>query len=119
KIDPHEQSLQVGRQWYGMGVTTIAKAETIVGSEWDNLNSPLLEQRVGLKKSNDMQMVLRESASAENRVYPNLKTLGSLKSADTFQTSVITKAATMLSGNGAIPATMVKDAKRGKVEGYA
>lgn len=119
KINPHEQSLMVGRQWYGMGVTTIAQAETIVGSEWDNLNSPLLEQRVGLKKSNDMQMVLRESATSDNRVCPNQKSLGTLKTADTFQTSVITKAGTMLSGNGAVPATLVKSAKRGVVEGYA
>ena len=120
KINPHEQALQVGRQWYGMGVTTVAQAETLVGSQWDKVNSPLLEQRVGLKKSNDMQMVLRESATSDNRVYPNYKTaVAALKSADTFQTSVITKAGTVLSGNGAIVAKLVKDAKRGNVEGYA
>lgn len=121
KINPHEQGLQFGRQWYGMGVTTIAQAETIVGSEWDNLNSPLLEQRVGLKKSNDMQMVLRESASSDNRVYPNGKiSVATLKSADTFQTSVITKSGIVLSGNGAIPAR-VANGKDGFVtlEAYA
>lgn len=118
KIQSHDQSLQVGRQWYGMGVTTIAQAETIIGSEWDRLNSPLLEQRVGLKKSNDMQMVLRESATSDNRVYPNGKTLATLKTADVFQTSVITKSGVVLSSLGANPANMMKDAKRGVVEGY-
>lgn len=118
KINPHEQALTVGRQWYGMGVTTVAQAETIVGSEWDNLNSPLLEQRVGLKKSNDMQMVLREGATSDNRVYPNGKTLATLKSADVFQTSVITKASVRLSGNGAVPTVLGKDPERGVVEAY-
>lgn len=118
KIIPHEQFLTVGRQWYGMGVTTIAQAETIVGSQWDKLNSPLLEQRVGLKKSNDMQMVLRESATSDNRVYPNFKSLGTLKSADVFQTSVITRGSNKLSSNGATPTVLSKDAKRGMVEGY-
>lgn len=118
QIGGSDQTLQVGRQWYGMGVTTVAQAETIIGSEWDNLNSPLLEQRVGLKKSNDMQMVLRESATSDNRISPNGKTLATLKTADTFQTSVITKGGVTLSGNGAEPTVLTSDAKRGVVEGY-
>lgn len=119
KISPQDQYLTVGRQWYGMGVTTIAQAETIVGSEWDRLNSPLIEQRVGLKKSNDMQMVLRESSIAANRLYPNGKsTVAALQTSDTFQTSVITSANNLLSSNGANPMLIAKDPKRGIVEGF-
>lgn len=119
KIDGGEQQLTVGRQHYSMGSTTIAQAETLIGSQWDKINSPLLEQRVGLKKSTDMQMVLRESAGSENRVYPNSKnSIATLKTADSFQTSVITKAGLRLSGNGAKPARILKSAQHGVVEGY-
>lgn len=117
-ITPEDQGLKWGRQWYGMGVTTVAQAETIVGSEWDRMNSPMLEQRVGHKKSTDMQIVLRESSSSDNTVFPNGKTLATLKTADTFQTSVITKAGIVLSGNGANPMLVAQDPKRGRVEGY-
>lgn len=117
-IQGSEQAIQVGRHWFGMGVTTIAQAETVIGSEWDRLNSPLLEQRVGLKKSNDMQMVLRESSTSDNEMFPNGKSFTTLKTADTFGTGVITDAGVLLSGLGANPASLVKDKERGMIEGY-
>lgn len=95
---------RVGRQWYGVGITDVAKEETVVGGSFDNLANVLLRQRLGKKKTEDMLMVLKATASASNIIRPNYKsTREQLKSADTIGTQTIAKSGLVVSGLGGKP----------------
>ena len=65
--------VRIGRQWYGVGITDVAKEETVIGSQFDNIVNRLLRKRLGKKKSEDMLMILKASATASNIIRPNFK----------------------------------------------
>lgn len=95
---------RIGRQWYGVGITDVAKEETVIGSQFDNIVNVLLRKRLGKKKTEDMLMVLKATATASNIIRPNFKsTREQLRSADTIGTQTIVKASLVLSGLGGIP----------------
>lgn len=95
---------RIGRQWYGVGITDVAKEETVIGSQFDNIVNVLLRKRLGKKKTEDMLMTLKASASSSNIIRPNFKsTRESLRTADTVGTQTIAKAGLVLSGLGGIP----------------
>lgn len=96
--------VRIGRQWYGVGITDVSKQETVIGAQFDNLVNMLLRKRLGKKKTEDMLMVLKATASARNIVRPNFKsTRELLKTADTVGTTTITKSGLVLSGLGGKP----------------
>lgn len=98
---------KIGRQWYGIGITDVAKEETVIGSQFDNLCNSLLRARLGRKKSEDLMMVLKSSATGSNTTRPNNKaTRELLKSADVVSTTTITKSGLILSGLGGKPAKL-------------
>jgi N4-gp56 family major capsid protein len=111
--------VRIGRQWYGVGITDVAKEETIIGGQFDNLVNRLLRQRLGKKKTEDMLMILKASATASNIVRPNFKpTRESLRTADTVGTTTITKAGLVLSGLGGTPVKIGKSDVGADIEQY-
>jgi N4-gp56 family major capsid protein len=122
----HEEKLRIGsfpvrigRQWYGVGITDVSKEETVIGSQFDNLSNQLLRKRLGLKKSEDMLMILKATATASNIVRPNFKsTRESLRTADTIGTTTITRAGLAASGLGAKPVKLGKSKVGADIEMY-
>lgn len=111
--------VRIGRQWYGVGITDVAKEETIIGGQFDNLVNRLLRKRLGKKKSEDMLMILKATATASNIVRPNFKpTRESLRTADTIGTPTITKAGLVLSGLGGTPVKIGKSDVGADIEQY-
>lgn len=111
--------VRIGRMWYGVGITDVAKEETVIGSQFDNLVNMLLRKRLGKKKTEDMLMVLKATASARNTVRPNFKaTRELLKSADTVGTTTLTKSGLVLSGLGGTPVKVAKAKAGGDVEQF-
>jgi hypothetical protein len=109
----------VGRQWYGVAITDVAKEETVIGSQFDNLVNMMLRKRLGRKLSEDMMMNLKSSAIANNTVRPNFKTAREqLKTADVPLTTTITKSGMVLSALGGRPVKTIRNAAGGDVEQY-
>ena len=111
--------VKVGRQWYGVGITDVAKEETVIGSQFDNMTNSLLRKRLGKKKSEDMMMTLKASATASNIVRPNFKAAReSLRTADTVGTQTITRAGLALSGLGGVPIKVAKSETGADIEQF-
>lgn len=111
--------VRIGRQWFGVGITDVAKEETVIGGQFDNLVNRLLRKRLGKKKSEDMLMVLKATATASNIVRPNFKaTRESLRTADTVGTTTITRAGLTLSGLGGTPVKIGKSDVGADIEQY-
>jgi N4-gp56 family major capsid protein len=111
--------VKIGRQWYGVGITDVAKEETVMGGQFDNMTNGLLRKRLGKKKSEDMLMVLKASATASNIVRPNFKaTRETLRTADTIGTTTITKAGLVLSGLGGTPVKISKSKVGADIEHF-
>ncbi len=111
--------VRIGRQWYGVAITDVSKEETVVGSQFDNMANILLRKRLGKKKTEDMLMTLKATATSSNIVRPNFKTTReSLKSADTVGTTTITRSGLTLSGLGGIPTKLGKSRTGADIEMY-
>lgn len=111
--------VKIGRQWYGVGITDVAKEQTVIGSKWDGLVNVLLRKRLGKKKSEDMMKVLIASASASNTVRPNFKsTREGLRTADTIGTTTITKSGLVLSGLGGKAVKLRKSRTGADIESF-
>lgn len=111
--------VQIGRQWYGVGITDVAIEETVVGGQWDNIVNGLLRTRLGRKKTEDMLMVLKANASGTNTIRPSYKgTRELLRTADTVGTTTITRAGLVLSGLGGKPVKVGKSATGAMIEEF-
>jgi N4-gp56 family major capsid protein len=109
--------VRIGRFWFGIGITDVSKEETVIGSQFDNLANMLLRKRLGKKKSEDMLMILKATATASNIVRPNFKaSRETLRSADTVGTTTITRAGLTLSGLGGTPVKVGKSAVGADIE---
>lgn len=119
KIRPGDYPVKVGRMWYGVGITDVAKEQTVIGGSFDNLANSLLRKRLGKKKSEDMLMILKSSAVASNTVRPNFKsTREALRTADVVNTPTITKAGLIISGLGGKPVKVAKSSAGADIEQF-
>jgi N4-gp56 family major capsid protein len=111
--------MKIGRIWFGIGWTDVAKEETVIGRKFDNISNVLLRKRLGKKLSEDMMMTLKSSATSSNTVRPNFKaTRELLKTADTLGTTTITKAGLVLSGLGGTPVTIARSKTGAPIEQF-
>lgn len=114
-------SFKIGRWWHGVAIDDVAREETVIGKQWDNLANRLLRDRLGLKKSNDLKkrliheaLVLRfgcqnTTPSGRNVVRPNNKlTRESLLTTDVVSTPLITRSGLVARSNGARKARIGK-----------
>jgi N4-gp56 family major capsid protein len=112
---------QIGRQWFGIGITDVAIEETVIGSQWDNLANKLLRMRLGRKISEDLKKNLITAATSAgiNLIRPNFKaSREALKSADVVNTPVITRSGLLASGNGAKPVGTIRNPGGGMIEQF-
>lgn len=123
KVKPYDFSLITGCVWFGVSQTSIAQEQTIIGSQVDTKNSELLANRLRKKITDDIEMTYvgagaGTTLAGTNMQFPNGKTFHTLKSADTISLSVITRAATKLSGLGGMPIKMSKGRAGGPIEKF-
>jgi hypothetical protein len=91
----------------------------VIGGQFDNLTNRLLRKRLGKKKSEDMLMILKATATASNIIRPNFKpTRESIRTADTIGTTTMTKAGLVLSGLGGTPVKIGKSEVGADIEQY-
>lgn len=110
---------RIGRQWFGVGITDVAKEETVIGGQFDNIVNGLLRKRLGKKKTEDMLMVLKATASASNIVRPNNKsTRELLRTADTIGTVTITKSGLVCSSLGGKPVKIETSTEGAPIEEF-
>lgn len=105
--------VSIGRYWFGVGFTSVARDETVIGGRLDELINDGLRQQMSKKKSDDImrKMIQRGGIGTRNHVFPDGATsLATLKSAHVMSTSLITKGATVLSSLGAKPMKVARDA---------
>jgi N4-gp56 family major capsid protein len=113
--------VQIGRQWYGVGITDVAQNETVIGAQFDNVANKLLRMRLGRKISEDMMenLINAASTSGVNITRPNYKpNREALKSADVVNTPVITASGLLLSSLGGRPVTTIRNTAGGLVEQF-
>lgn len=104
KLSPKDFAFTIGRWWDGFAVKDVVLAETIIGSKWDRNASMFLRRNLGIKKTDDMLMELRARANDRNTVRPNNKTTtAQLRTADTFSTATVLRAASSLTSLSAKP----------------
>lgn len=93
---------KTGRMWFGTALDSIAKNETLIGTQWDAVRNELLGLRMNQQKSDDLQMELIIKANERNTIYPNNKaSVEALRSADTVTVDTVTDSGVQLSLLGA------------------
>jgi len=91
-------STSTGRQWFGTALDSVAKNETVIGTQWDLVRNQMLGDRMNKKKSDDLMMELIIAATETNTIRPNNKgSREALRSADYFLTDTVNEAQEKLS----------------------
>lgn len=103
QVKPGDFLLTVGLGWFGAGITNTGKSQTVIGLGWDELTKEGLAQRLAKQQSDDAMQVLKASATSDNTVLPNGKTIDTLGTADTYSNSLIVKSGGVLRDIGARP----------------
>jgi hypothetical protein len=103
QIKPGDFLLQTSIGFISAGIDNTGLTQTIIGKSWNRLTQTLLARRLAKQQNDDRLQALKLSATADNTVFPNGKTLDTLSSADTFQTSLVVKASGLAKDLGAIP----------------
>jgi hypothetical protein len=101
--------LVIGRQFYAVSDTNIAKSESLLGSNYDERVRRGLQYLHGRKRNDDILRRLIKRSSGRNLVFPvgsSTLTRATLKSANTLDTSVLTRLPHKLAGNGAKPMSL-------------
>ena len=104
--------LQVGQYWFGYGFTSVARDQTVIGSEQDRKASDWLRYQVAKKKSDDvmMSMINVAQTSGPNYMLPSgFGSRDSLTSAAVMSTATISRLNSRLQGNGGAPVRVGKD----------
>ncbi len=91
-------STSTGRQWFGTALDSVAKNETVIGTQWDLVRNQMLGDRMNKKKSDDLQMEMIIAATEVNTLRPNNKgSREALRSADYFLTDTVNEGQEKLS----------------------
>jgi len=103
QVKPGDFMLQTSIGFISAGIDNTGLTQTVIGKSWNRLTQTLLARRLAKQQNDDRLTALRNSAVPANTVFANNKTLDTLSTSDTFQTSVIVKAGGLAKDNGAIP----------------
>ena len=112
-IRPGNFPLTIGQWWFGVGITNTGRAETIIGSKWEEISQPMLSPLIGKKCSHDMIMTLRKAATSDNTVIINSKTVDTLLPSDTYSTGILIATGNAASRIGAVPMTIDMVTRKG------
>lgn len=103
QLKPGDFRLTVDIGWIGIGLDNTARTQTVPGMNYDELSATLTGRRLAKQQTDDVLQDAKAEATAANTYYANRKTINTLKSADTFQTSLLVGGGGMLRDNGAAP----------------
>lgn len=103
QLKPGNFRLTVDLQWFGTGMTNKARAQSIPGATYPEKSKFLLARRLAKKQSDDVMQTLKCSATAFNTIVVNRKTIDTLGTADTYQTSLVVASGGLLRDIGCMP----------------
>jgi len=93
---------KTGRHWWGTALDSVAKNETVIGTQWDLLRNEALGQLCNKEKSDTIQMELINNASGLNTIYANnVGSVENLRSKDYFLTDTVSEGQEVLATNAA------------------
>ena len=114
--------LVIGRQFFAISDSNIAKDETMLGSNYDERVRRGLQYLHGRKRNDDILRRLIKRSSGRNLAFPlasSTLTRATLKSANTLDVSLLTRLPHKLSGNGAHPMSLGQtNSGGGRVRNY-
>lgn len=102
-LRPGDFRLTVDIGWIGIGLDNTALTQTVPGNNYDELSQVLTARRLAKQQTDDVLQDLKAEANATNTYYANRKSINTLKSADTFQTSLLVGGGGLLRDLGAAP----------------
>lgn len=87
----------IGRFWNGTGQNTVARDQTVIGSNFDENCNKMLGEWMGWKKGMDIEYAMRVGIHARNTVRPsNKSTREALRTADYIDGATVTRAGNAL-----------------------
>lgn len=101
--------VKIGRGWFGVAYTGVARDETLIGGRYDRAINDGLRAQHAKKRNDDMLMTLIAAAGSTGRniLFPGTVTTRSgLLSASVVSTTLLTNAKLKLSTNGAMPMSL-------------
>lgn len=109
----------IGRMWHGTGQTTVARDQTVIGSNFDRTANKQLGEWLGWIKGMNIEYSMIDDAVENNTVRPNYKSSReALRSADYVEGSTIVRAGNVLGGLGAQSLKMAKSKAGAIIPGY-
>lgn len=104
--------VQIGRYWFGVGFTAVARDETVIGGRLDEIINTGLKELMAKKKSDDIMMKMIKTAGTSGRNYmlpDGCSSRADLRTASVISTSLISRAGLALTSNGGKPMKVGKD----------
>lgn len=104
--------VKIGRFWFGVGFTAVARDETVIGGGLDEHINEGLRQQMAKKKSDDIMMRIKQRAGTSGRNYLlpyGVSSRAALYSNNVMNTTLITQGALSLTSNGGKPWGVTKD----------
>lgn len=104
--------VQIGRFWFGVGFTAVARDETVVGGRLDEIINSGLRELMSKKKSDDimMKILVKAGTSGRNYLLPDgCNSRADLVSASVMSTTLISRTALQITSNGGRPMKVGKD----------
>ncbi len=104
----------IGRYWYGIAYTAVARDETYLGGKYDKAINDGLRRLHAKKRNDDHLMRLRQavatSPGTNNIIYPEgITSAATLKTANTLDTTLITNMGEYLPSLGGMPMDTTDD----------
>jgi hypothetical protein len=104
--------VQIGRFWFGVGFTAVARDETVIGGRLDEIVNTGLKELMAKKKSDDimMKIINKSGTSGRNYLLPDgCNSRADLVSASVMSTSLISRTGLQITSNGGKPMRVGKD----------
>lgn len=112
----------IGRHFFGYGIDSVAKEETLIGGVYDRLISGAMKQQVAKKKNDDHLMRLRATATVggRNHMFPEgVTALADLRTSHTLSTALISQGQDRMTSLGGRPVSIgAKDSGGSNIEEY-
>jgi hypothetical protein len=114
--------VSIGRFFFGYGIDSVAKEETVIGSQWDQMISEAMTKQMAKKKSDDHLMRLKAAATVggRNHMLPDgVTTVAGLRTTNVFSTSMLSSGNDRMTSLGGRPMSMgAADSGGSNVEEY-
>ncbi len=112
----------IGRYWFGYGVDSIAKEETLIGGFYDKVISQAMTEQMAKKKSDDHIMRLRAAATVggRNHMFPEgVTAIGDLRSSHVLSTAMLSLGNDRMTSLGGVPMNVgAEDSGGSRIEEY-